>query len=264
MGFAETVGLRNLGSLESGKMYCGVAVIVFSLSNFMEKTTARLFRSSLGKKYVMAVSGVILLLFVIGHLIGNLQIFAHPDVINAYAHFLQNLGPGLWAVRLILLATVVAHIWSAVDLTIENRRARPESYEVKDTIQASYASRTMRISGFIVLAFILFHLAHFTLQVVNPEYQDLYTELADGTVVHDVHTMMVAGFQNVWISVFYIVAIGLLSVHLRHGIASMLQSVGWRNRKIAGPLEKVSIGLSILYFAGNAAIPLAVMAGFVS
>jgi len=237
---------------------------VFILSIFMEQTTARLFRSSLGKKYVMAVSGVILLLFVIGHLIGNLQIFAHPDLINSYAHFLQNMGPGLWAVRLILLTAVVAHIWAAVELTLENRRARPEDYREKDTIQASYASRTMRISGFIVLAFILFHLAHFTLQVVNPQYQELYTQLEDGTVVHDVHSMMVSGFQNIWISGFYLIAIGLLSVHLRHGFASMFQSIGLRNRKIAGPLEKTSLGLSILYFAGNAAIPVAILAGFVS
>ncbi len=212
----------------------------------------------------MAVSGVILLLFVIGHLIGNLQVFAHPDVINAYAHFLQNLGPGLWAVRVVLLAAVVAHVWAAVELTIENRRARPAGYEAEDTIQASYASRTMRISGFIVLAFILFHLAHFTVQVVDSEYREMYTELADGTVVHDVHAMMVSGFQNIWISLFYLVAIGLLSVHLRHGIASLFQSLGWRNRRIAGPLDKASLGLSILYFAGNAAIPLAILAGLVA
>ncbi len=212
----------------------------------------------------MAVSGVILLLFVIGHLVGNLQIFAHPDVINKYAHFLQNLGPGLWAVRLILLGAVVAHIWAAVELTLENRRALPERYEADDTIQASYASRTMRISGFIVLAFILFHLAHFTVQIVDTEYRDLYTKTVDGMVVHDVHTMMVKGFQNLWISGFYIIAVGLLSVHLRHGIASMFQSIGWRNAKIAVPLDKASIGLSILYFAGNAAIPLAILAGIVS
>lgn len=228
------------------------------------QNSARLFRSSLGKKYVMAVSGVILLLFVIGHLVGNLQIFAHPDVINAYAHFLQNMGPGLWAVRLVLLAAVVAHIWAAVELTIENKRARPETYRADDTIQASYASRTMRISGFIVLAFLLFHLAHYTIQVVDTDYREMYTTLEDGAEVHDVHGMMVKGFQNVWISLFYLVGVGLLSWHLRHGFASMFQSVGFRNAKVAGPLEKISIGLAVLYFLGNAAIPLAVLAGWVS
>ncbi len=225
---------------------------------------ARLFRSSLGKKYVMAVSGLILLLFVIGHLVGNLQIFAHPDVINAYAHFLQNLGPGLWAVRLILLITLVAHVWAAVELTLENKRARPETYRQDDTIQASYASRTMRISGFIVLAFLIFHLAHYTLQVVDTEYQEMYTTLADGTEVHDVHAMMVKGFQSVWISLFYLVGVGLLSWHLRHGFASMFQSIGLRNATIAQTLEKTAIGFAIIYFLGNALIPIAVLAGWVS
>ncbi len=225
---------------------------------------ARLFRSSLGKKYVMAVSGLILLLFVIGHLVGNLQIFAHPDLINAYAHFLQNMGPGLWAVRLILLITVVAHIWAAIELTLENKRARPETYRHDDTIQASYASRTMRISGFIVLAFLIFHLAHYTLQVVDPEYQEMYTTLADGTEVHDVHAMMVKGFQSVWISLFYLVGVGLLSWHLRHGFASMFQSIGLRNAAIATTLEKTAIGFAVLYFLGNALIPVAVLAGWVS
>ncbi len=212
----------------------------------------------------MAVTGVILLLFVIGHLIGNLQIFAHPDVINAYAHFLQNMGAGLWAVRLILLLTVVAHIWAAIALTIENKRARPEIYRQDDTIQATYASRTMRISGFIVLAFLIFHLAHYTVQVVDTDYRDMYTTLEDGTEVHDVHAMMVKGFQSVWISLFYLVGVGLLSWHLRHGFASMFQSIGLRNARIAVPLDKISIGLAVLYFLGNATIPVAVLAGWVA
>ena len=225
------------------------------------------FFSSIGKKFIMGITGFILVGFVIGHLIGNLQIFAEPEVINQYAYFLHSLGPGLWIVRLVLLAAVVLHVWMAVLLTLENRRARPDTYEGEHTHRATYASRTMRISGFIVLAFILFHLAHFTLRVTHPDYNDLTYTLqsgaARGTEVLDVHAMVVAGFQKPLISMFYIVAVGLLAFHLRHGFASMFQTMGWKNRTWSKRLDIASIALAIGYFALNAAIPLSIMAGFV-
>ena len=226
------------------------------------------FFSSLGKKFIMGLTGLILVLFVIGHLVGNLQIFAEPEVINQYAHFLHSMGPLLWLVRGVLLLTVVLHVWMAVLLTIENKRARPETYEGEHTHRATYASRTMRISGFIVLAFILFHLAHYTLQVTHPEYQDLTYTLQSGahagTEVHDVHAMIVAGFQKPLISLFYIFAVGLLAFHLRHGFGSMFQTLGLRNKHWAKTMDLTSVGFAIGYFLLNAAIPLSVLAGIVS
>ena len=130
----------------------------------------------------------------------------------------------------VLLLTVVLHIWAAVVLTLENRSARPSRYDANNTIQASYASRTMRWSGFIVLAFLLFHLAHFTARVTHPEYNDLMAPLADGTMVRDVYSMMVIGFADPFITGFYILSIGLLSMHLEPRIEQSLPVTRPENR----------------------------------
>lgn len=236
-----------------------------------------LFRSSIGRKFLMAVSGLILVGFVIGHLVGNLQIFAHPDQINGYAAFLHGLGPLLWLARLGLLVAVVVHAWAAIVLTMENKRARGgEAYGVKHTIQATLASRTMRWTGFVVLAFIVYHLAHFTLGGVQAEHfkanLPAYTMtseyrvagfpvVAAGTQVPDVHSMVVYGFRNTAVSLFYIVAVGLLSFHLLHGVDSMFQTLGWRNRSWATGLRRVAVVFCLAYFLANLAIPGAVLLG---
>jgi len=215
-----------------------------------------LFGTSIGKKVVMAITGVVLIGFVTGHLVGNMQIFAPPEKINHYAHFLESLGSGLWLIRGFLLLTVVLHIWTAVVLTLEDLAARPEKYGAKNTIQASYASRTMRWSGFIVLAFLLFQLAHFTARVTHPEFNDMMAPLSDGTMVRDVYSMMVLGFSNPLVTGFYIFSIGLLSLHLSHGISSLFQSLGLRTEAWGWFLEKLALIFAWVYFLGNAAIPL--------
>ncbi len=210
----------------------------------------------------MAVTGLIMVGFIIGHLVGNLQLFAPPEKINAYAHFLEGLGPGLWAIRAFLLLTLVLHVWMAIKLTLENKAARPQDYVSQQTLRATYASRTMRLSGFIVLAFLIYHLLHFTVRVEGFGTYP-HTTLIDGTPVRDVHTMMVVGFQNIWISLFYIISVGLLSWHLNHGLVSMFQTVGFRSRTWSSFLTKASVLFSILYFLANAAIPGSVLAGVV-
>ena len=238
-----------------------------------------LFSSSIGRKFLMAITGLVLVGFVIGHLVGNLQIFGNPDHINGYAHFLQSLGPVLWVVRLVLLACVGIHIWAAVVLTLENKTARgPESYGVKRFIRASVASRYMRLTGFVVLAFIVYHLAQFTVGVAShdtfkaqlPEYrmtEDFHIAgfpvVMAGSEVHDVYSMVFLGFANPIISLFYIVAVGLLAVHLWHGVESMFQTVGWRNAKWATVLQRVVALLCLAYFLGNLAIPGAILTGLV-
>lgn len=235
-----------------------------------------LFRSTIGRKFLMAVTGVILIGFVIGHLVGNLQVFSGPDKINGYAHFLQSLGPVLWVARIGLLIAVAIHVWAATVLTMENRAARQVGYSVKHTIRATLASRTMRWSGFVVLAFIFYHLAHFTLGVAQPgSYKTAYSAytmaaeyhvmgfpvVGEGAKVADVYSMVIGGFQNVIVSLFYVFAVGLLSVHLLHGADSMLQTLGWRSSRWSGALRKVCIGFAALYFLGNLAIPAAVLFG---
>ncbi len=237
-----------------------------------------LFTSSLGRKFLMAVTGVVLLGFVTGHLVGNLQIFAAPDKINGYAHFLQSLGPALWAVRFFLLACVLIHLWAAVQLTLENWAARPERYEFRHTVQATLSSRTMRWTGVVVLAFVVYHLAQFSLGWAHPdEFKSslpLYAMAADfhllgfpvvakGQEVHDVYSMVFLGFSHPLVSFFYILAVGLLSLHLAHGADSMFQSLGWRTEKWAGLLRKIVVLCCVLYFLGNLAIPGAILSGMV-
>lgn len=226
----------------------------------------------------MALSGIVLTVFVIGHLVGNLQIFSAPDHINGYAHFLQSQGALLWIARAVLLAAVIVHVWAATVLTLENKRARGDAvrYEVKHTIRATLASRTMRWTGYIVLAFVLYHLAHFSLglaqaatfkdalkqYVMTSDYHVMgFTAVHAGEKVPDVHSMMILGFQNTVVSLFYILAVGLLSYHLAHGFDSMFQTLGFRSGKSATALRTISVVLWSLYFLGNLAIPGAVLLG---
>ncbi|MEO7597958.1 MAG: succinate dehydrogenase cytochrome b subunit [Opitutus sp.] len=235
-----------------------------------------LFRSSIGRKFLMAVSGLILIAFVIGHLVGNLQVFTGPDALNGYSHFLQSLGPTLWAARIGLLVAVGVHVWMATVLTIENHAARRVGYGVRHTIRATLASRMMRWTGYVVLAFILYHLAHFTLGVAQagtfkgalPEYKMVhdyhimgFPVVSSGTRVADVHSMVIYGFQNVMVSLFYIVAVGLLSLHLLHGTDSMFQTLGWRSSRWSSALRVSCIIFATTYFIGNLAIPGAVLLG---
>ena len=238
---------------------------------------ANLFRSSIGRKFLMALSGLVLTGFAVGHLVGNLQIFGHPDKINGYAHFLQSLGPVLWVVRLVLLAAVGIHIWAAVALTLESRAARgSKDYGVHKWLEATFASRAMRWTGVIVLVFIVYHLLHFTVGLVGSEYYKtglpewVMTEdarefgfpLAEkGTPVHDVYSMVFIGFGHPLVSAFYILGTGLLAIHLWHGVESMFQTIGWRNATWACCLRKAVGLLALLYFLGNLAIPGAILAG---
>lgn len=200
----------------------------------------------------MAFSGFILAAFVFVHMAGNLQMFAGPDAMNAYAHMLQTLPYKLlWVSRIILLAAVGVHTWMAILLTLENRRARPQGYRVKKTVQASAASRTMGISGSIVLFFIFFHIGHFTLRIIFPHYQDpeFYTML-NGEMVYNVYKMVVVGFSQPLVSAFYIVAMAFLCLHLSHGVSSMFQSLGIRNRYWKACLDKFAIAYGWIIFIG--------------
>ncbi len=226
----------------------------------------------------MAVTGLVLIGFVIGHLVGNLQIFSPADKINGYSEFLHGTGPTLWVVRGFLLLCVVVHIWASISLTLDNQKARGgPRYAVKHTIRATLASRTMRLTGFVVLAFIIFHLLQFTIggidsnfkgnlpkYILQHDYHLLGVEVVKaGTPVADVQLMMVKGFQNPIVSLFYVVAIGLLSYHILHGADSLFQTLGLRNSNWSRALRKIAIVFSLLYFLGNVAIPASILAGVV-
>jgi succinate dehydrogenase / fumarate reductase, cytochrome b subunit len=229
----------------------------------MQQLLKRIFGSSLGKKYIMAVSGCLLFLFVIAHLLGNLQIFLGPEVINRYGHFLQTNPELIWPARVGLLLMVGLHIWSAVKLTIENRAARPVGYAHYKVVAASYASRTMFMSGLIIFVFIVYHLLHFTVQVapINLTGQN-FVLFEDLQHRHDVFKMMVVGFSSIWVSGFYVLGMALLCLHLSHGVSSMFQSIGWKNKTFGPFLDKFARFAAFVIFLGYASIPLAVLFGY--
>jgi succinate dehydrogenase / fumarate reductase cytochrome b subunit len=227
------------------------------------KLITHIFDSSLGKKYLMAVTGFLLFLFVIGHLVGNLQVFLGPEAINRYGHFLQSNLELVWPARIGLLVMVGLHIWSAAKLSLENRAARPAAYDTYQPVGSSYASRTMLMSGLIVLAFIIYHLLHFTAQVqyINLTGQN-FTAFVDPEKRHDIFKMMVVGFSNGWVSAFYVLGVGLLCLHLSHGLSSMFQSIGWKNEAYRPILDKGARALALLIFLGYSSIPVAILLGY--
>lgn len=207
----------------------------------------------------MAVTGLILLGFVVGHLAGNLLVFAGPDALNAYAKKLRDWAPLLWVVRSLLLASVVLHVWVSLLLTIENRAARPIDYEVKKTIRTSVAARTMMISGLVILAFAIYHLLHFTFRVTNPEV----SHLTDSVGRHDVYSMVVLSFQNVYISAAYCISMAFLCLHLAHGASSWLQTLGWNDERLEPIFLRVGQAVSFLIWIGYVSIPLSILCGLV-
>jgi succinate dehydrogenase / fumarate reductase, cytochrome b subunit len=212
------------------------------------------FGSSIGKKVVMAATGLVLYGFVIGHMIGNLQIYLGPKAINDYAEFLQHFlhGQGIWLVRAGLLVAVGLHIWAAVMLTLANWSARPVGYREWQAVESTYASRTMVWSGPILAAFILYHLAHFTLGTVHPEF-----------VRGEVYRNVVVGFQNPFVSAFYVLAMLALGLHMYHGFWSMLHTLGLSHPRWNPVRRTASLVLAGIVVLGNVSVPLSVLAGIV-
>jgi succinate dehydrogenase / fumarate reductase cytochrome b subunit len=198
-----------------------------------------------------------LLGFVVVHLLGNLQFFAGPHTINEYGTKLKHLPfGGLWVLRIGILAAVLLHIFTTLLLVKENRAAKGQGYVKKASVQAKVATRLMALSGIILLSYIVFHLLHFTTHTISPQFAGW----KDGED-HDVYRMIVAGFSNKAISVFYIVAMVLLAMHLSHGAASLFQTLGLRTKKMAERLGLVAQVFAWVICAGYVSIPVAVMAG---
>ena len=201
----------------------------------------------------MAVSGLILFVFVLGHLIGNLQIFEGADKLNRYAVFLRSLPAALWGARITLLVMVLLHIWSSLQLAARKWNARPIGYKKKKATESSYASRTMYWSGPIILAFVIYHLLDFTFGTLNPNFQE-------GDVYHNV----IASFSVPVVSAFYIIAMILLCMHLYHGLWSMFQTLGFHHPRHTAILKRAAKVVAILIAVGNISIPVALLMGLVS
>ncbi len=209
-GFAVSVNFCCVGAKNKNSKFFQVGSVMMSMG--------RLAQSAVFLKLTMALSGLVLIGFLLAHLAGNLLVFMGPEVLNAYASGLRNYGMLLWGARLSLLLALIVHIASAVILTKRNRQAKPKAYAKQKSVAATYASRTMMMSGLIILSFVCYHLAHLTFRWTHPEFQ----QLAD----FDVYTMLTLSFRSVWVSFFYVLSIVLLMMHLSHGIGSFFQTLG--------------------------------------
>ena len=217
------------------------------------------YRSAIGKKAVMAVTGIILFGFVLMHMLGNLKLYLGATTLNHYAQWLREVGePGLpqgvalWIARIVLLVAVVLHIHAAISLTRMSQKSRPIAYHHRDYVAASYAARTMRWGGVIIFLFIVYHLLHLTFGTVHPSF-------VEGDVYHNV----VAGFSVWWVSAFYILANILLGFHLYHGLWSLFQSLGWNHRRFNKWRRYFATTFALVVTLGNISMPIAVLAGFV-
>ena len=210
--------------------------------------------SSIGRKVVMALTGVILFGYVFGHMVGNLQVYLGPEALNHYAVLLRTVfhGWALWIVRAVMLAAVGLHIWAATALTLESRRARAHGYREQQWKESTYASRTMRWGGVIIGLFVVFHILNLTTGTVHP-----------GFVEGDVYHNFIAAFQNVPTSIVYMIAMIALGLHLRHGVWSMFQTLGVSHPRYIALAKAAALLFAVIIVAGNLSFPIAVLAGII-
>lgn len=220
----------------------------------------KIWRSTVGTKILMAFTGILLVGFVLAHMFGNLKAFAGPESFNAYAEFLRDVGyPAvphngiLWVARLALLAAVGIHIWAALSLTRLSQAARSVGYRKIESQVFSYASRTMRWGGIIILAFVIYHLLHMTTGQLHPEFQQ-------GEAYHN----LVTGFRNPVVTGAYIVAVGALAFHLHHGVWSMFQTLGASNPRYNHLRRPLAAAIAVVTFVGFASVPISIQLGIIS
>lgn len=216
--------------------------------------------SSIGKKLIVALTGLVMVLFLLGHMSGNLLVFVGPEAFNSYAVMLHHLlhGAGLWIARIGLLAALVLHVVATISLVRQNKAAR-KSYEHQNTIQATRSSRIMIWSGLTILAFIIYHLLHFTVRAGN-EYNNpaLYSYLLEGKQVQNAWKMVIDGFSVWYVVLFYLIAMTLLCSHLSHGVQSIFQTLGWRSKRSASAIDLLSKAYALVIYLGFISIPIAI------
>jgi succinate dehydrogenase / fumarate reductase, cytochrome b subunit len=214
----------------------------------------RFYRAAIGKKIVMGVTGLIGIGFVVLHMAGNLLAFRGADALNAYAHFLASTGELLWVLRIVLIVAVILHVVAAYQLTMQNRAARPIDYVRREPQVSTWAARTMRWGGALILIFIVLHIMHFT----NPGWRP-----QGGFVKADVYTNIVTSFRVWWITLFYVVSMMALGLHLYHGAWSSVRSIG-ASQPARRPLHRtVALAIAVIVWLGFTAVPVAVFAGLI-
>ncbi len=222
-----------------------------------------LFGSTVMQKMIVAISGLAVVGFLIAHLAGNLLIFSGPSAFNKYAQGLRDLGALLWIMRAGILVSFVAHIVFTVKLKGRNASARPTSYQSLTPVASTVYSRSMIISGLSILAFLLFHLAHFTWHKVAVVPYNQTWLLLDGRLVHNAYAMAVAGFRSLPISIFYVLAVTMVFLHMNHAVQSAFQTLGFNHPRYRPMVLRATMVLSLVLWLGFIMIPISVLMGFV-
>jgi len=219
----------------------------------------QLTQSSVGRKIIMAVTGVVLVGFVCVHLLGNSSIWLGSGAINSYAEHLHSLGPFVWVFRLFMLVAFALHILFGIQLTLENKAATPEANVQVKRLKTGFGAETMIVSGLVMLAFVVYHLLHFTVRVTNPE---IYVPMGDQGMV-DVYLMVVKGFGEVLPAIAYVFAMAFLFLHVGHGFQSFFQTLGLSNDKSLPVMGMISKLVGIVLLVGYIAIPLSIIFGII-
>src|SRR5688572_2102962 len=214
----------------------------------------RFFETTIGKKVVMSLTGIVLWGFVVAHLAGNLQVYLGAHAMDEYAVFLRGFlhGTGIWIFRSVLLVSVILHIWAAVALTLQNRRARPVGYRKLQSRDSTISSRTMRLSGIVIIVFVIYHILHFTTGQAHPDFHH-----------GKVYDNFITGFRVIPVSIFYIFAMVCLGLHLYHGVWSMLQTLGLSHPRYNGLRHGFAALITAIVVIGNISFPLAVILGLI-
>lgn len=212
------------------------------------------------QKAIVAVTGLVMVLFLIGHMSGNLLVYAGPEAINSYAAGLRDIPVVLWLARITLLVSLVLHVYYTIRLRRNSQQARPTSYHQQQWQASTIAGRTMLLSGLLIVSYVAFHLAHFTWGKIYPQYYAATYFLDGRGPVHDVYSMVVRSLQEWWLAGLYIVAVTVVSIHLVHAIQSALQTLGIYHPQCVRLIRQASIVLAILLWIGYVSIPLAAMA----
>ncbi len=220
-----------------------------------------LLQNRVGRKIVMSVTGLAMVIFVIIHLLGNASLFYGPDGINAYAKLLHSLGAFLWLIRLIMLAALCLHIFFGIHLTLENHAAKPQRYAVRKDLSATFAGRNMIWTGLLIAFYLVYHLLHFTLDGIYPGLSAYRNPDAVGRP--DIFMMVVHSFRNIFVTGLYVFAMGALTLHLSHGIQSMFQTLGLNNEKTLPAIMKIGTIAALALFLAYVSIPVIIFAGLV-
>ena len=222
------------------------------VTNTQLSKVSRFYDSTIGKKAIMAVTGLLLFGFLIAHMLGNLQIFLGRAVMDHYAETLHANPPLLWTARIVLLVSVALHVWASIQLTLIKKEARPVRYVKTGNVQASWASRTMMVSGPVIAAFVILHILHFTTGTIHPRFVELAA-----------YDNVVAGFLVAPAAIAYVVVMILAGFHLSHGIWSLVQSLGFSHPRYTPMIKAFSAVFSWILIAGFISVPIAVLAGLV-